>query len=499
MEGEYIRQIIQHYHRYDEYDFAAPYFLHISDASKKEFLGLDLDGMLTKIDPDNLWKYYFEVGIQDGQTVVKHIHDLARIKQFVEGDTLKTRLEKLIDALKFYVCDQFMHNHHLGIGKINIKDLKASHSDLKFYESVLNNTETCVTIKNDAAAIIQELDLLPENTTLIDHANAQLPTIMKSNDLDDCLHLHIDLLGSIISKFPKFVPKLRKFTLIKQLRRESLHEKASTAALTVDVDSDKDVEVDIEKLLTYPQQPITGFVFSTRSINLLNGGKFTDIFSGNNKYFKIDFEERTLVPRAERYQGRTKGHFAHLLSAILQTGRVAMKTLKYPPLMPVSTGGKMVTSLIADLNQQFEYVDPRLNALNTTSAMSLFSSNKANAINAALKTTKDLHAAEYSEYKTTAESKRVLEEIKKLEETIDDKRQENREKPNFRTAQNLEKAKAAYRKRIDELIEASLYKEERRFLVRAKDRVLSKRDLVKRFTQNLFRRGERGGRTLKRR
>lgn len=246
------------------------------------------------------------------------------------------------------------------------------------------------------------------------------------------------------------------------------------------------VQTDITKLEKEGQRKdIEDFLFSTQSLNLLNKGKFKDL-SKNNLYFNIDFNKHKLTPKAGPYYNRTYADYAELLRAMLVSGRPGIKILQYPKTMPDTTAGKMVTSVIADMNHDFKYIEPRLNTLNTANVSSFFTSNKATAVNEVLKRTKKLHKSEFENYSQTDPYKHKLKTIEAYEAAINTARMANSRNNNVATAQELQAAKDNFEQILKGFIREATYEEEKKFFEKQKARVLSNKDLYRRAGQQVW-------------
>ena len=246
------------------------------------------------------------------------------------------------------------------------------------------------------------------------------------------------------------------------------------------------VQTDITNLrLQGEKKDIETFLFSTQSLHLLNKPKFKDL-SKNNLYFNIDFNRHKLTPKAGPYYNRTFSEYADLLRAMLETGRPGIKTLKYPTTMPVTNAGKMVTSVIADMNHDFKYIEPRLSALNPSTVSSFFTSNKGLAVNQVLNTTKKKHEEEFADYKLTTDFLDKQNAIKQFKTLIDTARTENVQNNNTATAQKLEEAKEDFKNILKGFISSANYKEEKKFYEKEKARVLSNKDLYRRAGQQVW-------------
>lgn len=247
---------------------------------------------------------------------------------------------------------------------------------------------------------------------------------------------------------------------------------------------------DIERLnAAQTNTDIGNFKFSKQSLNLLNGRKFRD-FSRNNRFFNINWASRTLTPKAERYYGRTYKDYADLLSALLVTGRESdssgIKTLQYPATLPSTVPGLMVTSVIADMNHDFEYVKPRLNTLNTASLSSFFTSKKATAVNKLHKSFKKTHKEQYNTFKGDKDYADKMRLLTQLEQNIGLMRGLNYRANNVETAQNVQIAKDLYEQTIDEMIHNAVYRHHKKELQRLKAKVLSNQDLIQRAEQHIY-------------
>ena len=298
-------------------------------------------------------------------------------------------------------------------------------------------------------------------------------------------------------KYVKLLELLLCLELITKLRHpnhdtafydtlEQFYERSDRITPAAPPTPEQYVQADITNLLAEGERTdIENFLFSTRSLTLLNERKFTDL-SRNNLYFNIDFGLHKLTPKTGQYYNRTFAEYAELLRAMLETGRPGLKTLQYPATMPVTNAGKMVTSVIADMNHDFKYIEPRLNALNTTTVSSFFTSNKALAVNRVLNKTKKAHETDFKKYKEGRAFAYKQGAIKNVEDVILAARRANAEKNNVATAQELQKAKDNFELVLDTLIREAKYEEEKQLYQKEKARVLSNKDLYRRIGQQLW-------------
>ena len=249
------------------------------------------------------------------------------------------------------------------------------------------------------------------------------------------------------------------------------------------------IQMDINKLLasgTTAVGEIKSVTFSKESLDALNSSTFNDYF-GNNKYFDIKYTRDgsgTIEVKKDIYGLRQYKDIAALLQATLAKNQEIIH-LEYPV---TAEPDPALVALLADMNSNFAYIQPRLNV----NLKSLFSSPKASAIQAVLNPVKALHAVEG---KHDTSPKYIIEHtLRPLETLIKVAREDNEKLNNKKTTDVLFRAKEEYKAKVNELIKDAQFETHRKEYRKERDRVLREWDLFKRMT-HFVRRREGGKRT----
>lgn len=320
------------------------------------------------------------------------------------------------------------------------------------------------------------------------------------NDLIYCYDTYVNVLLPVaiclkILKKETFAGDIDTLQIQKALY-ESIKEqetsglKSKLIGATSKAASNNPIQMDINKLLvsgTTAVGEIRNVTFSKESLDALNSSTFNDYF-GNNKYFEIKYTRDgsgTIEVKKDIYGLRQYKDIAALLQATLAKNQEIIH-LEYPTTgEPVDPA---LVALLADMNSNFAYIQPRLNV----NLKSLFSSPKASAIQNVLNPVKELHAVEGKH--DTSPKYKIEHTLRPLETLIKVAREDNEKLNNKKTTNVLFQAKKEYKDKVNELIKDAQFETHRKEYRKERDRVLGEWDLFKRMT-HFVRRREGGKRT----